>query len=1212
MNQSFYSKYYQNALQNSNGFKLVLGGTGLGKTSGIIETIKQNPEENKRFFYVANRLQLLNEMVSDLDKLNKKLSAQKKPIIGYCLQERDEEIIKKINIADFDNLMTNTYIQKYIDKLHKGNANFVRQDYSFIQDFVKKENKDFSENKDFKNFFDIKVRNIFSFFRNILKNAATDYNTKAYNELIQNTTIKSLFPYIDFINNPTEKRIYLVSLQKAFYGFFNGKQTINLYKLRNDNEKSETNIIFLDEFDFLENDLLTQICKDATIEQPFSFVEYFYTVLNKYKLSREHFLVNHTDIRAELEKITLEVKTLSKTYGLPFPKINHFLCDEKQLIGTSIFQTRYSIGNFPIFLNHNRENHKKKKINSFYLEIANEHNKANAYVLLNVVNQTTSAIIRLFKNLEFEHPIIYKDLTEHCFGPSDKLKRILKQINQYPIRRISVGTNESKMYYNGFGLYEVCDLGFTTDREEVELKYYSIFTTPESILLHLTQNNLVFGLSATAEIKRYIKNFDLDWLKNELSIRDEQGNVKEYSYYEISEDDASIIQKANEYKFRKRKNQAKVHIAETDISPEISKLIDGFVHSNQQHFEGGKKQEFRKKRLVHFFATLLWISKNQKPKNTNILFFSSYKHILKLFQDWKEPENKVYKVQEITNSLKNCFQIHFEGRDFIVFFFDANQGKEITLNEKEQNAYYELFWRGLPVLLITTYPSAGNGVNLFFYLDQEKKAKSDFSNIHLLDSPYYFFNPINNNDDEQIKKEKIKTNIYYLAKLEKNKIISDNQFKTYLNNIRSIENFNSFYLSTPDGLSNRVSTYIQALGRIERVWEQMDTQTIRLEREVYNQLEDFATKDDCIAIFKKNELYFSQNIKALFAHILENKFGREYQQRQVQWEGLKEINNRCISEIKKLLVELNFVRGNKLPQERATQIRKEWQNLREYALRQSFSKFEELENEKGVKITKQTSAHKLFKKYACTFETDLYDHKEKCLWIQKDTLNILPGEVNPDSSFGKWNLDSAFLNVQKNAVLRGHFDLNQYEQGFSGKGIYFTPYFYQCILSGAIGEEVVKAVFQSEKINLTEKEIPNQLFELIDLKIKDRNWYIDVKNYSEQTITHFQLDEDDYFFHPKLNAANFKEKAQNKLREIINFHKKEDCKIIYINAFGNGERPTNYYDENFNEVDNRFEKSKIIVIQSMLKTGKSVKGDKNYSPDFQYFISKLKTQLNNG
>ena len=431
-----------------------------------------------------------------------------------------------------------------------------------------------------------------------------------------------------------------------------------------------------------------------------------------------------------------------------------------------------------------------------------------------------------------------------------------------------------------------------------------------------------------------------------------------------------------------------------------------------------------------------------------------------------------------------------------------------------------------------------------------------------------------------------------MAKLEKNKVITEKEFRIYLKKIRRIEDFNKFYTTTEDGLSNRVATYIQALGRVERVWEKMDNQVIRLEREVYNHLEDFATQEDNWRNFEKNKPYFSQNVGDMFTQIIENKLGREQRQRHYQWEGLKDINERCRTEIQKLLSKLNLVRANKITPEKAKQIRQEWQDLRELALKQSFSKYEE---------------NTLLKDYYCTFETDDYDHRNKCLWIQKDTQNIVPYEVNPDSSFYSWTLDAIYQNITNNSVLRGHFDLNHYEQGFSGKGHYFTPYFYQSILAGAIGEEAVKAIFEKENINLSSDEIDNTLFELIDLKVESKAWYIDAKNYSEQTITHFQLDETDYFYHPKLNQENFKGKAQVKLAKINQFHENSsDCKIIYINAFGNSERPTHYYDENFNDIGINFQKAKIIIIQSMLKTGKSVRGDRNYSQDFQHFISELK------
>ncbi|MGD1841176.1 MAG: hypothetical protein ACFB0B_09810 [Thermonemataceae bacterium] len=873
VHKSFYTNYYQGALHNTKGFKLVLGGTGLGKTSGIIETIRQNTDEKKRFFYIANRLQLLNEMVAELKEKN----------IGYCLQERNVEVISKIKEEDYERLLRTQHIQHYANKLYKGGVNAIIQHYDFVKVFAKGESTHFPT-IDVSNAINESVRSIFSFFRKIIRSAADEQNQKAYNELIQNPTIKVLFPYIDFINNPQEKRVFLVSLQKAFYGFFDGKRVINLYKLQNNEERGEQNVLFLDEFDFLENDLLTQICKDVVVEQPFDFVERFYNVLTKYKLSRDHFLANHREIRTDLEKVTQDVETLTKKYELPYPKINHFLCNEKKLIGTSIFQTRYSLSNHAIYLNYHKENDDKDKINAFYLEIANEQNKPNAYVLLNVVNQATAAILRIFKRLETERPKIYQDLVNHCFKASDTFKRILRQVHQYPHKRIAVGTNESKMYYNGYGLYEVHNLGYDTDSEEVEFKYYSLFSTPESILLSLAKNNLVFGLSATAEFNRYLKNFDTAWLRNELS------NL----YHDISEEDILCIQKANSNKSEIRKNATYVEMAEENTSEEVSIFIDKFVQTRQQDFGDGNKRAFRKKRLTLFFATLEWIATRQARDNTNLLFLSSYKQILQLFEDWPLPDEGLYKIETMDNALEHCYKIHFAERDIIVLFFDANQGKEIAKHEKNKQDYYRLFWQDLPVLLVTTYPSAGNGVNLFFYKDQEKTQKADFSNIHLLDSPYYFFNPIDNEKDtEQTKSEKIKANIYYLAKLEKNKMISERQFKAYLNNIRKIDSFNSLYLATPDGILNCVSTYIQALGRVERVWDQMSTQAIRLEKQVYNHLEDFATKEEYQSDFNRNKPYFSQNIQVLFTHILESQFGRGHQQRQIQQECLKTTDEKC-------------------------------------------------------------------------------------------------------------------------------------------------------------------------------------------------------------------------------------------------------------------------------------------------------------------------------
>lgn len=57
-----YLAYYGDAIrQETNGLKLVLDGTGLGKTSAIVDVVA-SVRTDRKFIYCANRLQLLHEM----------------------------------------------------------------------------------------------------------------------------------------------------------------------------------------------------------------------------------------------------------------------------------------------------------------------------------------------------------------------------------------------------------------------------------------------------------------------------------------------------------------------------------------------------------------------------------------------------------------------------------------------------------------------------------------------------------------------------------------------------------------------------------------------------------------------------------------------------------------------------------------------------------------------------------------------------------------------------------------------------------------------------------------------------------------------------------------------------------------------------------------------------------------------------------------------
>ena len=141
-----------------------------------------------------------------------------------------------------------------------------------------------------------------------------------YKDLINTELIRSLFPYSEFKHND-KKQVLLVTLQKAFHGFFDGRKTVNLFNLDNNDSKNIAaeqnggNIIFFDEFDFLENDLIDLVCQDVEIQQPFKFVAEFYNAMFYDKLPSENFLNNHPNTKKEIRKIIKNIDSLEHVWN---------------------------------------------------------------------------------------------------------------------------------------------------------------------------------------------------------------------------------------------------------------------------------------------------------------------------------------------------------------------------------------------------------------------------------------------------------------------------------------------------------------------------------------------------------------------------------------------------------------------------------------------------------------------------------------------------------------------------------------------------------------------------------------------------------------------------------------------------------------------------------------------------------------------------------
>lgn len=87
---SLYADYYRRAIaEYPTGLKLVLGGTGLGKTSSLAELLNSDeyPADTK-FIYVANRIQLLNEMAAQIQEPHR-----------YVQQHKDADQLRAV-LAD--------------------------------------------------------------------------------------------------------------------------------------------------------------------------------------------------------------------------------------------------------------------------------------------------------------------------------------------------------------------------------------------------------------------------------------------------------------------------------------------------------------------------------------------------------------------------------------------------------------------------------------------------------------------------------------------------------------------------------------------------------------------------------------------------------------------------------------------------------------------------------------------------------------------------------------------------------------------------------------------------------------------------------------------------------------------------------------------------------------------------------------------------------
>lgn len=1124
-----YSDYYQRPIDSGDkGIKLVLGPTGLGKSSSIPDVVKNNPD--RKFIYQANRKELLQEMAARFSPGE------------FVILRRDLEVVQKMlaeQQLEFDQLLAEP---RFANQLKQAKNKFqlkslevaaIRRACKQVAEITAREGilPEWLEKH-----ADSQARIILQAVRQVIQ-ITRDKNGKSaiYNWLISHPVVETLFPAIPFRHRP-ECRIMLLTLHKAYYGFFDGVQVRSLTSLFEENNA----ILFLDEFDFLENDLVKLICRVPQVSDPFDFVAHFYRAMAHHKLPKQDFPL-HPKLRDRIINIVKFIETIPQR-GLNYPNINQFTLvkTHKPGITPAIFRTNRTISTNPLYIN--------QTTRSFQLEMK-KSNQAwiDANWFFNVIGLATTLIIALFKDLEHDNERTYWELMRQCFRNTDFFDQVIT-IPRLPRQQQSRSTQRSSLLHGGYNLFDINDLQQRTDNEEVEVFFYQMLQTPENLLRTLGSKHLIFGLSATADLRRSIHHFDLDWLENEGLL------------LPTTDEDRNDIQQLSDHKAKLRQELMTVtQINGLETSNPLQKRISDFLHAVVHNDEFDEDSGgHRSQRMHRFFAAFLWLLEQGGDRPRQLLFLNSFLQVQLLFTTFAShaKEAGIYTIERLPDTpWFHAFKISIESYQATVVFFNAELATQVRKSKNAEQAFTELFWTPDPVVVVTQYLSAGNGVNLQ-YTNEEGGKEQDFTHIGLLETPYYFFTKPDIEQDFNDIFAGHKENIWYQAKLFFSKLISEERFRKILETTNKPFAWNADYqkgTTARDNLLNCLVIFMQALGRVERTWQKLSSpQVALLHADVFRIFQAFL-HDEFETIRNEHDPFSSANLKSVLKGVAVQTINFERLARRKHDGRLYAHNEQCRDAIHALVRRLETVRSQ--GQDQAA--RRDWEDLRYAVLRHDFHT-------------------DIATRYHCTTSSPYYAKGQ--LNIRFPELDILPQNVIlPEAKIIK--IDAMYSIISGNTIIQEHFSHQGFDLKFDHPGTYFfTPYCLQAILAGAIGEEAIAALLSEHGILV--EALPDPLFEVVDQRITGKPWFIDCKNYNDHTLDRFSLPIGDPLRHPTLNDDHFVQHAKTKIQRIIQYAGQES-KLLYINLVSGQERPLGYYNRDFQPVPT-FDLAEIIVVQGAL------------------------------
>jgi hypothetical protein len=754
-------------------------------------------------------------------------------------------------------------------------------------------------------------------------------------------------------------------------------------------------------------------------------------------------------------------------------------------------------------------------------------------------------------------------------------------------------------YQSGYSLYSLSQSN-PVDPFQMDLETLELTSSPEAMIEHLSRHNLVFGLSATADIRRKLKAFNLDWLRERLGD----------AFYEPEEIDIQLIEGLQAKKDQKKYPPEGPAIQLLRLLPEevnsnLAKVLKEPMKANwySEVSDQANSAQYRLDRSHLFFNCLEQLLTSSSGRS-HLIFMNSFRRERSLFTP-DEPELKIWRKQ-----LEAHFQIEEAEDMFVTFrmqghrarlvFFDAEMARK--LEESGQYARYKQSWSDPDiekVILVSQYQSASNGVNLQCY--NTEGIEVDFDGVHLLEAPYFWFNTPDGEHEDFLQQKK--SAIWYLWKLQAAGEISEQTFRRMLRQ-GHLQGLNRIYRHCPEYVLNNISLFCQAFGRIDRKINPVSKIEVGLGPDVWFMYQRFLKEPAYqeLASGLQRQRYTATMIQAIHKAI-QAELRADSMSLPKPKQSIAHENSRSRRIIEALLKAIEQLKSGQLMPEQGRELRAAWQWVRESVLQQNTLDAFHFEHLKMQTLTLQD---------LCFEHIPVPQNGQ--IWLE----HILPDEdlpgdwlVHPQrqirASVQAWDLNQVFWPLLQQASLKQLFAAEGYVTGFVpgnyASQMIWTPYIAQAILKGALGEAAISQLLKLASLPLASPdEQPDRLFEVYDAQLAGLPVFFDFKNYSESSLDRYDEGLPDALPDPDAEPERFLKKVKEKLALIQLSYPNLTCRLVILNLMGSSQREWDLFDAVGKRVL-AFEQAQLIFVPGAI----SLEVASELHPSFVMLCDKLHT-----